>query len=139
MIDFGAAGNFIDQDNVDCLNLPVLHLIPCLQAKAIDSTIIGQGDVTLCTEPIQLQVRTLHHESLSLLVTMTTEQPIVSGLPWLKLHDPVISLQSQEIQQCSSYCLQHCLKEVQIQLVLTHVLITEDLTKSLSSTPILCL
>lgn len=71
---------------------------------------------------LDLQVSAVHHESLSLLLTTTTEQQIILGLPWLKKHDLIISCQLQEIWQWSKYCLQHCIEKPWVQIATTRIL-----------------
>lgn len=109
LIDCGSTGNFIDWDTVAKLQLPVTQLHQPLCLSAIDRGPIGSGQVTHCTRPIHLQVSAAHHETTSLMITVT-RHPIVLGMPWLQLHDPHISWHHREITHWSKYCHRHCLK-----------------------------
>lgn len=91
LINSGVAGNFIDQDSVACLQLPVIQLQRPIKVSAINGHPVGSGLIAHSTHPVHLQASTLLHEQITLLLMVTASQPLVLGLPWLKLHDPVIS------------------------------------------------
>lgn len=56
------------------------------------------------TELIHVQVDAILHEHLPLLVTVTTEQPIILELLWLQCHNPVLSWRAKEVLQCHMQC-----------------------------------
>lgn len=70
---------------------------------------------------LHLQVSTLLYEQTLFLITVTTEQPIILGLPWLKKHNPV-SWNDKELVHWSPFCHQHCLKKTQALLASTSVM-----------------
>lgn len=88
LIDSGAAGNFIDQDTVNQLNVPIQTLQQPCKIQAIDG---GGGTISCCTEPFSLQIGALHKESIMLYITVSVKHPIILGLSWLNQHNSLIS------------------------------------------------
>lgn len=71
LTDSRAAGNFTDEE-IQRLQLPTYSLQHPLWIKSTDGGPISTGVITLFTVPIHLQVRALHEEPISTLVTATT-------------------------------------------------------------------
>ncbi len=91
LIDYGAAGHFIDADFAKSHDLP---LIPCkspLAVAALDRRPLGAGHVQHITNYIYLTTGVMHSEILCFFIKQAPNNPVVLGLPWLQLHEPQIS------------------------------------------------
>jgi hypothetical protein len=109
MTDSGATQLFIDIDFAKSNNIPlVLKAIP-FTLEVVDGRPISSGDVIFETMPIQLQIGQ-HTESIVLNATRLGHYPIILGIPWLKLHDPLIVWSKHQLSFVSEYCAQNCLK-----------------------------
>lgn len=88
LIDYGAAGNFINRDTAQWFNIPVRPLLQPRKIQAIDGDPIGGGIISYCTEPLSLQIGALYKDK-----SPSTSQfrPDILGLPWLDQHNPTIS------------------------------------------------
>lgn len=75
-----------------------------------------QQGISLAKTSLPKQVSALHHEQLLLLVTISTEQPIILGLPWLKKHNTILSWHKKELLHWSTFCQQNCLDVPHAQL-----------------------
>lgn len=73
LIDSDTAGNFIDQDTVTQLNIPVQPLQQPCKIQDIDGAPIGRGTISHCTEPLSLQIGALHKESITLYITISAK------------------------------------------------------------------
>lgn len=93
----GAAGNIIDVALSQKLQLPLHSLEHPLQLQALDSGCIG----TLKPSPFIF--------AHSLLVTITTNSPVVLGFPWMHTHDPQILLKEHQITCWPAHCHVNCL------------------------------
>ena len=110
MIDSGAAGNFIAEQLVHSLRIPLTPCIPPLRVKGIDGRPLGSGQVTERTQVLQLTVDQVHTEPLSLFVVNSPVHSLVLGLPWLRQHDPDISWSKGRILSWSPACRERCLQ-----------------------------
>lgn len=70
------AGNFTDSTLTKKLQLPLQPLQHPLKVQTLD-----RGPITHCTKPINLYIRAMHQECISLLITVTTKFPEVLGFP----------------------------------------------------------
>lgn len=52
----------------------------------------------------------VHHKEIHFLITVSTGQLLVLGLPWLQTHDPVISWKQKDIIKWSHSCQEKCLQ-----------------------------
>lgn len=129
IIDSGSEGNFIEETTALRLHLPLKPLRRPVKVNTIDGGPIGTGVVTHSTEPITLQVSSLHQENIILLVTNTPRQPIILSAPWLQLHDPTISWRGGEIMRWSEYCHGNCLRLPTVHVTSTSIESPETKTK----------
>lgn len=110
IIDSGAAENFIDQETVTQLNIPMEPLPKPRKIQAIDGGPIGGGFITHRTLPLLLQVGALHQEYISLLITQSPKHPLILGFPWMEIHNPQLSWSDKQLTRWSSFCYHHCLQ-----------------------------
>ena len=96
LIDCGATSCFIDRHLVNRLRIPLHNHQRPLDLKVVDGRPIQSGPVMQYTAPIKLTLGQ-HQEDISLNVTSIPESPVVLGLPWLQMHNPVIDWRSHRI------------------------------------------
>ncbi|KAK3509846.1 hypothetical protein QTP70_014800, partial [Hemibagrus guttatus] len=89
--------------------LPTVLCTPPLWLTAVNNEPIGEGYLYLKTKPPTLTIGLFHTEQLMLFVISSPTHPIILGLPWLQLHDPIISWKDKELTQWSSHCFKTCL------------------------------
>lgn len=105
---FGADNSFIDIDLVKQINISLVSLPKPKEVLALDGRLIST--VTNCTAPISLMLSGNHTESIELSVIASPTTPVVLGLPWLKLRNPVIDWSTSSLTSWSGFCHQNCLK-----------------------------
>ena len=76
----------------------------------IDGRPLASGAVNQETSPVQLNIGQ-HTETIQLNTTTLGHFPVILGMPWLKLHDPVISWSQHRVTFSSDHCCKHCLKQ----------------------------
>lgn len=76
--------------------IPTQPLHDPIKIRTIDGDLIGSGIITLSTNSFMLQVSTLHFETISILVTLITNQPVILGLPQMQQHGSKISWQDKK-------------------------------------------
>lgn len=91
LIDSGAKSNLISLETVQRLSLPTKEFQHPMRLQAINGVPIGEGLITMCMHPLNIQVSTLHIESIALFITCTTHHALILGVPCLQTHDPLIS------------------------------------------------
>lgn len=57
---------------------------------------------------LDFQIGLFHREKQRFFVITSPSNPIVLGLPWLQLHDPVISWKEGELRKRSTFCQENC-------------------------------
>lgn len=89
------------------LTMPLLFSSKSLynprRISAIDGAPICMGTIAHGTLPITLMTSSLHMEKKKFLVTTSPKHHIIFGIPWLQLHDPIMSW-----NRCSDY--KNCLE-----------------------------
>lgn len=105
LIDSGSAVNLIDRKFVHELKLPAIPCTPPLRVTAINDQLIGEGLLTHQIPVLDLQIGLFHHEKLSFI--SSPSNPIVLGLPWLRLHNPCISWKEGEFKKLVDALYQH--------------------------------
>lgn len=73
-IDSRAACNFLDNEVVQMFRIPTQGLLQPVSTEAIDGGIFGEGFGSTHTQSLELQVNTLHRETISFFVTRTQNQ-----------------------------------------------------------------
>lgn len=68
LIDLGAAGNFIDFYLCEKLSLISTPCMPSVSVTALDVWPLQNGVIQCFTQPVSLQIGSLHHEQIQLLI-----------------------------------------------------------------------
>lgn len=105
-IDSGADTNFIDQQLVKKLKVPVEPLDRPLEVRAIDNHVIHPS--TFRTTPIKIQIEN-HYDMVSFYVIHSPSLPVIFGLTWLRRHNPHINWADGTISSWSPSCHATCL------------------------------
>ena len=93
LIDCGATGiAFMDQDFARHHQIPLQELMEKTQVQVIDRRRIESGDITHIGK-VGMQIQK-HKEQLPMFITKLEHDPIVLGLPWLRLHDVAVRFAS---------------------------------------------
>ncbi|KAI4890785.1 hypothetical protein NFI96_028572, partial [Prochilodus magdalenae] len=121
LIESGAEGNFIPTRVAKQLSIPVVTLNHSLRLSAVDGDPVGRGVVSFITPSVTMAVSALHSEEIRFFVLDSSEYAVILGLPWLKMHNPVVSWADRELVTWSSHCFNHCLMFPQISLSSTSI------------------
>lgn len=107
LIDTGCSGfAFIDKDFARHHQFPLIPLSSPRNLHVIDGRPISSGKVThRCHLPLSIDS---HHEAAPFFVTKLGSYPLVLGIPWLKLHDPMLRFKDNTISFSSNYCRSNC-------------------------------
>lgn len=107
LVDSGANGMaFIDQTFAQKHDLKLELLRHPRRLEVVDGRQSVAGRITHMTRiPMNIQG---HREALPCFVTKLSQQPIVLGIPWLKLHDVTISWKKNTLTFDSAHCHEHC-------------------------------
>jgi len=106
-IDCGATGiAFIDQDFARHHQIPLQELKEMKHVEVIDRRPIESGDITHIAK-VGMKIQD-HREQLPMFATKLEPNPIVLGIPWLRLHDVMVRFASNNITFGSQYCTTHC-------------------------------
>lgn len=97
MIDSGAAISIIDENFARSHNFPLILCNSVLAVAALDGHPQGTGHVHYITDDITLQIRALHQERIRFFLIKSPQNPIILGLLWLQLHNPLISWTDKQI------------------------------------------
>jgi hypothetical protein len=105
LVDSGATSFFIDQTFVAQHNIPVVKKSTRVPVEVIDGRTIAFGAITHETTHLEFCIGK-HTEKIILNIISTPHHPIILGLPWLEVHNPIIDWQSKTLtfstQQCTS-------------------------------------
>uniref|UniRef100_A0A8C5W9J4 CCHC-type domain-containing protein n=1 Tax=Leptobrachium leishanense TaxID=445787 RepID=A0A8C5W9J4_9ANUR len=110
MIDSGASGNFMDLSLATSLYVPIINKKHPVHVKLIDGSSLKSGLVTLETIPIRLYICHDHLKTISFDLVSSPVFRIILGLPWLRVHDPLIRWEKETVLFISPHCLQQCLR-----------------------------
>lgn len=108
LIDSGADDSFIDYELVSQANIPTIALSEPQEVLALDGKQLAR--VTHRTEPISLTLSDNHHELIELFVISSPMSPVIVGLPWLKIHNPLVDWSTASIVNWSVFCHANCLR-----------------------------
>jgi hypothetical protein len=105
LVDSSATSSFIDQTFIAQHNIPVVKKSTPVPVKVIDGRTIASGAITHETTPLELYIGK-HMEKIVLNIISTPHHPIILGLPWLEVHNPIIDWRSRTLtfnaQRCTS-------------------------------------
>jgi len=107
LVDRGASENFVDKAYTEASGIP-------MQQKATPRRVLTEdgSEVTgaLVTHDAQVHLTINHHEQDIRLHCFTIgNAPIILGLPWLKLYDPVIGWKNHTVKFHSDHSAEKCL------------------------------
>lgn len=108
LVDSGSDANFMDEGLAARLRVPLETLESARAVNALDGRLISR--VTHRTGPLTLRISGNHSETIQLLIIPSPASPIVLGLPWLKLHNPMVDWTTMAIAGWSVGCHARCLR-----------------------------
>ena len=107
LVDSGASENFIDKAYAEASGIPMQQKTTPRRVLTVDGREVTGGPVT---HDIQIRLTINHHEEDIRLHCITIgNAPIILGLPWLKLHVPVIGWKNYTVKFHSDHCADRCL------------------------------
>jgi len=107
LVDSGASENFIDKAYTKASRIPMQQKATPRRVLTVDASEVTSGPVT---HDAQVHLKINHHEEDVRLHCITIgNAPVILGLPWLKLHDPVIGWKNHTVKFHSDHCAEKCL------------------------------
>lgn len=106
LVDSGASSSFIDAQYAALHDIPTITKPNPYSIEAIDGRELVSGAVTHETLPLLLCIGP-HQEYLSLDVISCPNNPIILGVPWLKLHNPQVHWSKHDITFLPQHCRSH--------------------------------
>jgi len=107
LVDSGASENFIDKAYAEASGIPMQQKTMPRPVLSVDASEVTGRPVT---HDAQIHLTINHHEEHICLHCITIgNTPIILGLPWLKLHDPVIGWKNHTVKFHSDHCTEKCL------------------------------
>jgi len=107
LVDSGASENFIDRAYAEASGIPMQQKTTPRRVLTVDGSEVAGGPVT---HDAQIHLTINHHEEdIRLHCIAIGNAPIILGLPWLKLHDPVIGWKNHTVKFHSDHCAERCL------------------------------
>ena len=106
-MDSGASENFIDKAYVEASGIQMQEKTMPRRVLTVDGSEVTGRPVT---HDAQIHLTINHHEEDIRVHCITIgNAPIILGLPWLKLHDPVIGWKNHTVKFHSDHCADRCL------------------------------
>ena len=107
LVDSGVSENFINKAYAEASGIPRQQKTMPKRVLTVDGREVTGGPVTHDT---QIHLTINHHEEDIRLHCITIGNTlIILGLPWLKLHDPVIGWKNHTVKFHSDHCTDRCL------------------------------
>jgi len=107
LVDSGASENFIDKAYTEASGIPMQQKTTPRRVLTVDRSEVTGGPVT---HDAQIHLTINHHEENIRLHCITIGNvPIILGLLWLKLHNPVIGWKNHAVKFHSDHCAEKCL------------------------------
>ena len=107
LVDSGASENFIDKAYAEASGIPMQQKTTPRRVLTVDRSEVTGGPVT---HDAQIHLTINHHkEDIRLHCITIGNAPIILGLPWLKLHGPVIGWKNHTVKFHSDHCAEKCL------------------------------
>jgi hypothetical protein len=97
LLDSGASSCFIDKEYAHAHGIPLRKRKFPISLAVIDGRDIASGVVTLESEPITSIVDSLFQSCICFNVISCPAYPIVIGLSWLELHNPVVDWKQRKL------------------------------------------
>lgn len=109
MIDCGGDDSFIDLEFAKNSGISLNLRKKPITVRGVDGTEIKSGPVT---HDIKTQIQIgQHHEDLRLYGISMASAPVILGLPWLQLHNPLIDWREGTVTFSSPKCSKDCLEQ----------------------------
>jgi len=107
LVDSGASENIVDKAYAEASGIPIQQKATPRRVLTVDGSEVTGGPVT---HDAQGHLTINHHEEDIRLHCITIgNAPIILGLVWLKLHDPVIGWKNHTVKIHSDHCTEKCL------------------------------
>jgi len=107
LVNSGASENFVDKAYTEASGIPMQQKATPRRVLTVDRSEVTGGPVT---HDAQVHLTINHHEEDIQLHCITIgNAPIILGLLWLKLHDPVIGWKNHTVKFHSDHCAEKCL------------------------------
>jgi len=124
LVDSGASENFIDKAYAEASGIPMQQKATPRRVLTVDGSKVTGG---LVTHDAQVDLTINHHEEDIRLHCITIgNAPIILGLPWLKLHDPVIGWKNHTVKFHLDHCAEKCLPSSPIAITVPEEKATEQ-------------
>uniref|UniRef100_A0A4W5K7I4 CCHC-type domain-containing protein n=1 Tax=Hucho hucho TaxID=62062 RepID=A0A4W5K7I4_9TELE len=108
LVDSGAAGNFINRALAFRLGIPINPVAKPFPVNSLDSRPLGSGLIREATISLTMVTQGMHEE-ICLFLIDSPAFPVVLGLPWLALHNPILSWQQRTLTGWSRECSGRCI------------------------------
>uniref|UniRef100_A0A670IL45 Gypsy retrotransposon integrase-like protein 1 n=1 Tax=Podarcis muralis TaxID=64176 RepID=A0A670IL45_PODMU len=107
LLDSGSSCNFMSKEFAAEHQIQTIPLSNPLQVTTIDGRELLGGEVSQQTVPMIMRVAR-HTEPIAFNVATLGGAPIILGMSWLALHDPLVGWHQRVVSFGSAYCLEHC-------------------------------
>ncbi|CAJ0966125.1 unnamed protein product [Ranitomeya imitator] len=111
MVDCGSALNLIDQQFLDKYKFDSELLSSPIPVVAIDNTPLEHGCISRKVTGFPLIVNMEHQECIDLFVLAKLPCLVILGLPWLKMHNPLLDWSSSAIRFWGQGCYGNCFND----------------------------
>jgi len=107
LVDSGTSENFVDKAYAEASRIPMQQKVTPRRVLTVDGSELTGGPVTHDAE-VHLTINH-YEEDIRLHCITIRNAPIILGLPWLKLHNPVIGWKNHTVKFHSDHCAEKCL------------------------------
>uniref|UniRef100_A0A670HKZ8 Gypsy retrotransposon integrase-like protein 1 n=1 Tax=Podarcis muralis TaxID=64176 RepID=A0A670HKZ8_PODMU len=107
LLDSGSSCNFMSKEFAAEHQIQTIPLSNPLQVTTIDGRELLGGEVSQQTVPMIMRVAR-HTERIAFNVATLGGAPIILGMSWLALHDPLVGWHQRVVSFGSAHCLEHC-------------------------------
>ena len=106
MLDSGASGSFVNESFVDRHKISTKKKSIPNEVQLIDGSLISSGPIKQETLPIRVSIGH-HSETMSFDIVNLGKYPLLLGIDWLLLHNPIINWKNKSIQFSNCSCLRN--------------------------------
>uniref|UniRef100_A0A670XUD3 ribonuclease H n=1 Tax=Pseudonaja textilis TaxID=8673 RepID=A0A670XUD3_PSETE len=106
LVDSGATTSFMDYAIVKHFKVPLVSVTPPMQVETVDGRELKSGPIRFATQPLRMRIGD-HEEAISFYVTSNLHLPLVLGVSWLRLHDPLVAWAQNAVSFPSLQCVDH--------------------------------
>ena len=108
LVDSGAAGSFMDRGLTRRLGIQLVPIDPPFPVHS-EGRPLGSGLVREATIPLDMVTHRDHRERISFLLIDSPAFLVVLRVPWLAIHNPLISWKQGALQGGSHECSGRCI------------------------------